>query len=192
VTTFAAAITKTIPWRGKEQEFSNVYHYRTGTGEAFNDIAVINNLTTLEKGIYPTNVKFLHGRTWGPTEGLLSQNVMREVVQLTGTGSQTPVSPFYPELAIMVYWPLGRYGSRNRPQFLRKWLHLMSTQNLPMDGSRYTGTFGSALNSYVSGVKVINPLGTEGPYELTTPKGEHLPTGDGVVYPYLEHRQLGR
>lgn len=117
---------------------------------------------------------------------------MREVIQLSGTGALNPESPWYPELAYMIYWPLGRYGSRNRPQYLRKWIHTgKNVSVMPADGSRFTGTPGAIVQGYIDAVTAVDPAGVDGPYELCTEDGRQ-PIGPGKLYPYLEHRQIGQ
>lgn len=189
---FAVSITKDCLWRGSRAEFSNVYHMQTASIEQFDDLAAINYLVDAERPIHSTGVNFLRARSWGPTHQGAGPSKMREVLTLTGSGSGGAGSSIYPELAQMVYWPLGRYGVRNHPQYLRKWLHTLKLYNMSAIGDRYTGTTDAALQTYIDKVTAINPLGLDGPYELCTADGQHLPTGPGKLYPYLEHRQLGR
>lgn len=187
---FAVSITKRITWRAQNQEFSNVYHYKTAPAEPFDDTAAINALEASEKACHSSTVAFIQARTWGPTDGAPSGSVTRQITDLTGTGTQPAGGDFYRELAYLVYWPLGRYGSRNRPQFLRKWLHLCyltadSAAGYPNGTTQDTNM--AVINTYITAVTSVGP----GPYELCTKDGRE-PTGAGALYPYLEHRQLGR
>jgi hypothetical protein len=154
---FAVSITKEINWRGGPKKISNVYHYKTGIGETFPDIAVIDKLVTEEKKIYASTVNFVRGRTWGPTEQGKSASKMREVKELAGSGNLSPSSGFYPEFAIMLYWPLGRYGQRNRPQYLRKWHHLGRFVGLSTEGARYNGVPQPEITAYMTAVESLNP-----------------------------------
>lgn len=190
--TFGVSITKEIEWRGGMQEFSNVYHYNTDVAENFTDEAVIAELVRLEKTIHSTNVDFKIGRTWGPTHTGQENSVMRQIVDLDGSGAVSPATNFYRELAVLIIWPLGRYGTRNRPQFLRKWLHL--DRNIGYDTSGSTPLAVAPVQSivdYIEGVTVLDPSIFPGQVELSTWEGRE-PTGPGRVYEYLEHRQLGR
>lgn len=191
---FAVSITKRINWRGSNQEFSNVYHYKTGLMEPFPDTTIINKVADAERPIHGGQVEFVRGRTWGPTEGTQENNKMREVVQLSGNGTGPDQSGFYRELAIMVYWPLGRYGSRNRPQYLRKWLHTqnpMSTVTDYVEGNVRDTTIPAALQTYIDRVSNVNAYLVITDVELCTKTGR-TPIGAAQRYPYLEHRQLGR
>lgn len=189
---FAVSITKEADWRDAMREFSNVYHFKTDVGEPFDDLGVINKVVAAEKLIHSSDVKFTRARTWGPTEQGQSANLMREVVQLSGAGSMAASSNYYAEMAIMVYWPLGRYGSRNHPQYLRKWLHCHNNHGLPADGGRGTGATAAQVQQYIDAVTEVRMVIDVDGYELCTPDGQHTPIGPGKQYPYLEHRQIGR
>lgn len=187
---FAVSITKRMTWRGQNQEFSNVYHYKTGVGTPFDDALAVADIVAAEKACHTTDITFQVARTWGPTDGSQAASVTREIIDLTGTGVRTPLATFYKELAILVVWPLGRYGSRNRPQFLRKWLHLgdqagISTTN--WSSGSVTATANTVVTNYINAVDSVGP----GPYDICAKGGEE-PISAGSMYPYLEHRQLGR
>lgn len=117
---------------------------------------------------------------------------MRVVRPLTGTGSASATTGFYRECAFLVTFPLGRYGSKNRPQFLRKWIHSFGALGIPsteMQGDIKISTIPPPLITYGNAVKSLT-LGAGGPpVSLASPR-DHL--ADTVkVYDYLEHRQLG-
>lgn len=189
---FGVTITKVMDWRGQPQQFSNVYHFNTSLGQSFDDVAVINAVKAAETPIHSNQVSFLMGRTWGPTDQGVAASKMREVVDLSGTGTATAASGYYRELAHLIRWPLGRYGSKNRPQYLRKWLHCVATHGFPTDGTTAMTTVPSALQTYIDAVTNLNPPGImDGPMELCTAEGK-MPTGPGKTIKYLEHRQLGR
>lgn len=190
---FAVHVGKTVPWRGAPAPVGNTYHYKTDTGEPFDDAGAIAKIVEEEKKIFATNVAYTTARTWGPTDGDPNLNKMREVVQLSGSGLAIPSSMIYPEIAVMCYWPLGRYGSRNRPQYLRKWLHLMRYTNLPNDGARAGNPQEPGLVAYMAAIERLAVLGLGFDYTLCTASGDHeAPVGGGRVYPFLEHRQIGQ
>lgn len=192
---FAVSIKKELDWRGSVQQFSNVYHYKTQLVEPFEDRAVINAIMAAEKPVHAASVRFVEGRTWGPVGSDQARNVMREIVDLRGNaGSVATTSTMYKELAWLCVWPLGRYGVRNRPQFLRKWLHscaLLGASTSVQDGSTSTGEPGP-LRTYMNAVRVIDPgLPTGIRYPLCSATG-YEPKDAGYVYKFLEHHQLGR
>ena len=187
---FGLSVTKEITWRGQQQQWSNVYHFQTGVAEPFDDTAAINAVVAAEKLIHTTIVLYRRARTWGPTDQGAAASVTRQITDLTGTGAKTASPDWYRELAILVNWPLGRYGSRNRPQFLRKWLHTMTLPTGPSSGfgnGTTIATTPTEIATYIASVTSVGP----GPYELCSDSGR-VPIAAGTMYPYLEHRQLGR
>lgn len=187
---FALSVTKQFTWRGEAQNFSNVYHFLTGVGETFDDGLALDDVIAGERAIHATTVNFVQARTWGPVDGAPSANVTRVIRDLSSVGLAAATSNWYREFALLIVWPLGRYGSRNRPQFLRKWLHTESLNSITGAGfltGNSQGTISAALTGYINDVTSVGP----GPYDLCSASG-HLPTGPGFLYPYLEHHQLGR
>jgi hypothetical protein len=196
---FALSITKDGEWRGTRQPFSNVYHYLTQIGEPFNDQAAINEVVAAERKIHATSVNFKTARTWGPVSnappspGTLTPgaSVTREIVDLSGTGELAP-GDIYRELAFLIQWPLGRYGSKNRPQFLRKWIHpysLAGTTASERTGSVVLSATAKqfVVDQYAGTLQNVGPV--EG-YGLCTATGRE-PISGPVVYDYFEHHQLG-
>lgn len=191
---FAFYIEKSTPWRGETQHFGNLYHYGLGTDEPSITALeqMIDSLKTAEAPVHSVDVKFEVGRCWGPVDSNGKGGSMRVVRPLSGTGSMIADTSFYRELAFLVTFPLGRYGSRNRPQFLRKWIHSCNPYGLTTterNGSVKMSSIPAPLTNYGNAVKSI-PFGTGGqPVSLASPK-DHL-ADTVVVYPYLEHRQFG-
>ena len=190
---FAVTITKSTPWRGTSQEFSNQYHYRTDPGQTFDDQAVIDALVAAEKPVHSSFATFVKARTWGPTDQGQAASVTREIVDLSGSGTATATSGWYRELAMLVVWPMGRYGSKNRPQYLRKWLHTMSnlgaSSSAWAQGSDPITTPPAAIMTYIGAVETISQ-GVNGVVQLTNAQ-DRGSRGAGYLYPYLEHHQLG-
>lgn len=192
---FAISITKSVPWRGQVEEFSNVYHYNTLAIEEFADGAAIDELVAAERPVFANTITFRLARTWGPIGQGQAASVTRVVRDLTGPGTASSASDMYVECATLIEWPLGRYGSRNRRQFLRKWLH---ARHQP-DGAPVGWLNGTVLHpgiagaelAYVNRVTSLDPPGIDGPYELCSPGGQ-TPIGPATIYPYLEHRQFRR
>lgn len=191
---FGVSITKEIDWRGSQEQFSNVYHYSTDPAETFDDLGVIAEIERLEKLIFSDDVVFVTGRTWGPTDEGPLASVTREIVDLSGVGNAPRTSSMYKECAILITWPLGRYGTRNRPQFLRKWLHTDNPHGYVLNGAQPLAgqpTAGTPLREYMDGITRLDNPGLGWQYELCTASGREF-QGEPVAYPYLEHRQFNQ
>lgn len=189
---FAVSITKSCQWRGQTQEFSNVYHFKTDTLETFLDGNVIDYLVTAEKPLHSSLVTFLRGRTWGPTDQGPAASVTRLVKDVSGVGAAAASTSVYKECALLLQFPLGRYGVRNHPQKLRKWIHTVGNpEAYPLDGSGKMAAPSAAMTTYRDRIRTLDPTAFPGQYELCSPTG-HVPIDVGVWYPYLEHRQFGR
>lgn len=190
---FAVSIEKGVGWRGAQQPFSNVYHYVTETAEPFNDGAVIADLVAAEKLVHSTDVEFLTARTWGPTEQGPLVSKTREIADLDGTGAVSPSPSWYRELALLISWDLGRYGLRNRRQFARKWLHTCTGTGLPstaFNGSTAISAVPQNIVDYIGSVRFVGGVNSDA-YTLCTAEGRTT-QAPGQLYPYIEHRQLGR
>ncbi len=189
---FGVAITKSMLWRGERQEFSNVYHLATLPGQTFLDEGVIDQVVSLEKTIHSAGVLFLRGRTWGPTQDrdpLVS--VTRSIKDVAGVGAASDTASMYKEAAILASWPLGRYGSKNRPQYLRKWYHTLSPLGYDLNGSNALGVSSLALRDFLTAITSVKVGAQTDGYEMVTETGRE-PISPAVLYPFLEHRQLGR
>ena len=191
---WAYSIRKSTSWRGKTQSFSNLYHYDVSGFSTGDHQNVLTALKAAEVPVHSTAVNFVEGRAWGPVDSQGRGGSMVDGVIFSGTGSATQDLSIYKELAILCTWALGRYGSRNRPQFMRKWLHTMSLfggTNPPINGATAAASTPAAITTYMAAVRVLTPTGGGTAVNLMTPSG-HFPLGAGAMYPYLEHHQFGR
>jgi hypothetical protein len=193
---FAFSIEKNTPWRGQTQGFSNVYHYDLNTDEPSEAVldSILTQLKSAEQAIHATTVNFAIGRAWGPVANDGSGGRMRLVKNFTGTGTATNPSGWYKELAFLVIFPLGRYGERNRPQFLRKWLRLQQDLGFTAtykDGSTAFASTPASINTYANAVKTVTQGSGGPPTSLCNAAGNHS-ADTHQLYPYLEHRQFGR
>lgn len=195
--TIGMSITKATSWRGETQEFSNVYHYN-GLVPTEEDVpAILASLRDVEKPLHGSNVNFVRGALWGPTEQGKAASKMIDTVKWdfqTGSGGAA-TNAYYKEAAILIQWYLGRYGTRNRKQYLRKWIHPVNSSIVSVSmvtGDAKWGTTPAAIAAYITAVTQFTPSGapSAGSYQLGTREGR--PAGAGVLYPYLEHRQFGR
>lgn len=190
---YAFSIRKSIPWRGSQQGFSNLYHYQVAvpTEGALN--VFLTKLKDLEAPVHSTAVTFEEGRAWGPVNEDGRGGRMVSVVDFSGTGSATPATSMYKECAFLLQWPLGRYGTRNRPQFLRKWIHsnyLFGKATTVQDGSSSLGSMPTELGTYEAAVRDLLPVPPGPTYRLISASG-HTADQAAVMKPYLEHRQFG-
>jgi hypothetical protein len=191
---FAVAIKKSCQWRGAAAEFSNVYHYNTLPSQGFGDRDVIDALVAAEKLVHDVGVSFVEARTFGPTDGTQADNVMREVVDLGGTGQYGEDQAAYREGAWLIQWPLTRSPVLKRKRFLRKWVHsraaaLLTTSNSTSGTSPASFASLQPLRDYAA--VAAEPVVAAGSYNLCTKDGAVF-QGPGVVFPYYEHRQFGR
>lgn len=193
MSTFAVAVTKQVQWREFQQPFSNVYHYSGAPGDEFDDEGVANAVLAAEQEIHGSNITFTQVRTYGPTDQGAAANVNRTVQDFNSVGLATADGSYYRELAWLVIWPLGRYGPRNHPHWLRKWLHTSTFYELTA-----TSTSGEVplyewpppLDTYASAVTQLQDSTTGSVLTLAAPDGR-TPIDNAKGYPYLEHRQLG-
>lgn len=190
---YRATITKQVSFRGKTEQFSNRYTLSNPTVVP-ETAALLAKLRDLEKPLYSTDVNFVEGRVWRHVPGNKQESKMLDLVRWEGqTGGVGTGNELYRELAIMCYWPLGRYGKFNRPQFLRKWHHVYRVAGLT--ANELTGSAAglqslSLFNTYIAAVEQFTtPGGLDGTYYLAT-EDDRRPVAPGKVYPYLEHRQF--
>lgn len=193
---FVFSINKSISWRGVDQGFGNRYIYELPTDEPSLTVLenMVDTLVNAEKPVHGSAVAFRVGRVWGPVGPNGRGGTMRVVRPLTASGTGgVSTSGWYKEFSFLCVWPLGRYGEKNRPQFLRKWIHPNTSLGLAQnywDGSTQIPSPPGALGTYMTAVRTI-PYGSGGPpLSLASPKG-HFADAGGYVYPYLEHRQYG-
>jgi hypothetical protein len=190
---YAFSIRKSVSWRGNPQGFSNLYHYNLPSPTVAELNAMLTALKNAERPVHDASVTFSEGRAWGPVNANGRGGRMEAVVVFGDAGTKSAGTTFYKELAYLIYWPLGRYGSRNRPQFLRKWIHSQSTglsAFTGIDGSADIGGATTPAVNYIAAVRNVTPVGGGPTYDLMS-ASQHIPTGAGQLYKYLEHRQFG-
>src|SRR5215213_3487657 len=118
------SITKSTAFRNSTQEFSNVYYYEVAGGlypSQSEADALIDELTTLEKGFHSTLVTFIRGRCWKQV-GNKVDNEMISQKNLAGTGSTGTMAGFDKERAFLFRLRAGN-DSRGNSVYLRKWYH---------------------------------------------------------------------
>lgn len=192
---FAYSVTKNTQWRGDTQGFSNLYHYELDSDEPSEQVLsdMIDIIVAAEKLVHGSAVTFDIARVWGPVNPNGSGGRMRLVKDLSGNGSQVSTATWYREFAYLCVFPLGRYGSKNRPQFLRKWIRPCTTlgggTNITSGTDKITPE-PTSLTNYMNAIRSVAQGAGGAPTSLCNASGEHK-ADDFHLYDYLEHRQFG-
>jgi hypothetical protein len=196
---FGASITKDAVWRGSRVRWSNRYHFIGDVNVLLEAemLTILDALRDIEKPVHSPDVSFVEGKLWGPTGVGQAASLMRASRNWTAQVGTAPTAtqPIYRECAFLIQWPLGRYGSKNRPQFLRKWLHPYTNFGLSVNETAGVSPIGStpaAIATYRGNAAALVVSGVAGsPFPLCTREGRQ-PIQTGSLYSYLEHRQFGR
>lgn len=187
------SITKSVSFRGVQQEFSNVYHYNGGSWDETSAESLIDTVKAAEVNLHSTDVTFVRGACW-TADGGPSQNQMLKQKQLSGTGATATNLAMDRERAFLISFPAGT-DSRGHPVFLRKWYHACGTiASVTISNGilQQTAAFTGANKTAIAGVAntlfavTINSV----PRDLCAASGR-LATAAGVCHDYLEHHQLG-
>lgn len=191
---FAVYIQKRTAYHGEERTFGNTYHYRTTTGEPFDDENVANQVMQAERAITSTDVRFIGWKTWGPTDGTAFDSVVREdgVWDLGGGG--TDPGGVYREACTLVVWPMDRSPTTNRKRWLRKYLRLATgpTAEAPTVYEGSTAFSQAALDAFSNYAASVRDIVTDfQTYPLCNENGEGT-TEPGFARPYMFTRQIGR
>jgi hypothetical protein len=191
------SITKSTPFRGAVQEFSNVYYYEMFTlPDAAAGDTLIDNLVTLEKTFHSNIVTFVRGRLWKETGDKATSEMITQK-NLSGTGARTTIASLDPERAFLFRLRAGN-DSRGNPVYLRKWYHACGQFNTASaTGSghltqtlAYTATEKAALVASMNGIGNAN--GSAGDPKLVAKHGRQADAGAlWTAHSYLEHHQLG-
>jgi hypothetical protein len=188
VARFMVEITKSVPFQGRTEETANLYAVECGPLDPnFTDL--INHFVAAEKPIFSTAVSFIRGRVWDIG---LPPNTMREVLTLTGTGSQTDVPGYYRECCILVKWPLPRStaSGSSRQRSLKKFLHTCCALSGTVLGGTATLPAIATIPNLAAYITAVTSNATLD-FDLVSPSGA-VPSGPAVLHPYLEHRQFPR
>lgn len=191
---FAYAVTKRITWRGGQEEFSNVYHYDHLAGDTiFGDI--LDALVAKEKTIHRSDVTFVSGRAWGPTNAGQAASITRLIKEYSGAGTAPLPAVIPPELCVVASFFVGRSPTTQRKRFLRKYFHTygLSSGTTGDLKSLGVGTLSAAdktpIVNFMNDVKNLLVGGSNVP--ICTPQGDHLPLGsDPRVLDHLHVRQF--
>lgn len=193
---FSFYIGKSIMWRGQRQGFGNLYHFELPTENPSEpDLdAMLDALKAAEVPVHSPNVQFDSGRAWGPVNAQGKGGRMVSVRSYSGNGTAAAATTMYLECAWLCVWPLGRYGVKNRPQFLRKWIHsnsLLGESTSVLNGDTKLTSNPASLITYMNAVRQVKYTTANISVPFGAPSG-HASDGSGqYVHKYLEHRQFG-
>lgn len=189
---YGVSIEKKFTFRGLDERFSNVYHYRISVPTDADYPLLANAVLARDKAAYDGNVTFLTSRVFGPTEGSASANLMRLVRDETGTGTGTfSATAAYPELCYVTSIYVGRSPVKNRKVFVRKFLRAIRCWNVsdnPVSGL-VTSTSQGLVNAWMNANKQVTASAVN--FDMVTPKDQLVPTGNNATtLNYLHIRQI--
>lgn len=187
------AVVKSVLFRGVQQEFSNVYHYRLATAVTAPDEALLDIVVGIERDFHATTVNFLRGSVWS-SGGTKAQNAMRFQKALSGTGNQGENSSMDRERAFLIRWRAG-LSSTGKPVYLRKYYHscgamagqgvtsgvLQNRDEIPLASRQAIQTSANRLSVIHADL-----------WRLCAASGRELDADNSAeCHRYLEHHQLG-
>jgi hypothetical protein len=191
---FAVYIQKSTPYQGATRMFGNTYHYTTDTLDPFDDALAAQQIHDAEKAVCSPLVRFEGWRTWGPTDGVAFDSVIRDEGTFADNGTGSSEAAMYREACALVVWPLSRSALTNRKRWLRKFLRLAAGTTVepepvyagaePMSGALQ----GQLVTNYAD---VVTDLSFIGNYRLSTEDGD-VPVSPPEVRPYYFTRQIGQ
>jgi hypothetical protein len=190
---YGVSIASDITFRGTPQRTNRVYHYRITAPIASDYDILLDAVLAQDRLAHGPNHSYKLGRVWGPTQGADSDNLMRVVRDLTGTGSASYAGAnIYPELAYFVTMYIGRSPTSNRKVFLKKFIHpaMWKTAGGSSDGqSAVAAADKTFFKGWFEGCKHVSSGGIG--FDLVSPRDQLCPS-DAVanVGNFLHVRQL--
>jgi hypothetical protein len=190
----AVSITKSVSFRGVQQEFSNVYHYSGTTPTVAQADLLAAAIKAIEVPFHSTDVTFVRYKVW-TAGGSAGANNMISQGTLSGTGNQTTVGGLDRERAVLVRFTLG-FDSRGRPKYLRKWYHscgnfagaAVASSGTMQNTTAISGTDRTTVQNAADDLLSVTAGGNT--YSLCSPSGQ-LGSTPVLCHAYLEHHQLG-
>jgi hypothetical protein len=191
------SITKSCPFRGATQEFSNVYYYEMVTTPSQSEAdGIIDSITTLEKTFHSTGVTFVRGRLWLET-GNKATSEMISQKNLSGTGARAAIAGLDPERAYLFRARAGN-DSRGNPVYLRKWYHSVGQFAVGVtvgtgqtsQQSSFTNAEKDTLRNAMQGIGDAG--GAAGSLKLVAKTGRQIDQGaTWTPHSWFEHHQMG-
>jgi hypothetical protein len=192
---YGLSITMGFPWRGKTEEFSNVFHYDAPfpTLEAEWPLLVQQVANTM-KVSFSSEVSFLRGRIWGPTNGSQADSLTRYLGDIGGVGGRTTGTDIPKELSVVTSLYMGRNPATGRKRFLRKYWHCGKLSSGAAGGASLGNTAlpVDTCNDFNTMMNAMKSVGVgSGNYYLCTPSGDRVPPlTSSACLPHLHTRQL--
>lgn len=192
------SLTMAQTWKGKTEEFSNVWFYdvatvsNTPTGLE----GILDQLHTAWKPLFPGSVSFLRGRVNGPTNLSKIENVMEVAKDYTDFGTATGGDPMMAENAIHCWLYMGR-GPLGGKQILRKYIHGRVVLGATSGGGQGIGTNPLSTASKALYTDKLNALKNitqdAGVNSICNAAGKHIPVNSNwTCADYIVTRQFRR
>lgn len=195
---YGFSVTKKVTWRGRDEEFSNVYHYIVDpvlASDTAHLTAMLDGIVAAERPAFGSVVTFVRGRVWGPTNQGQAASVTRVVKDYSGVGTQSGTQRIPFELTLVCQYFIGRNPATQRKRFLRKYLHIAHAGSTDAESARLgndtiTTNMRNIGLDYLGRVDVITVLGFD--QKLCAPDGTLFDAAGGnpVVLDHLRTRQF--
>lgn len=195
---YGLSIEKSTSFRGFQQPFANVYHYKALTGADESDAgldALVNAVVAKEKTFHASVINFQRARLWITGTGNQQTNVMRIDKPLSGSGALTMVTGLDKERAHLFRWRAG-VNTRGLPVYLRKWYHSLApiggvtiSTDIMANVAGFTDAQRDTMESVIEELGEMVVPGVGG-FRLVSQTGREW-TQAVQCHKYLEHHQLG-
>lgn len=193
----AISITKRVPWRGVNEEFSNVYHYDISTPitteGGWDDL--INAIVAQERPLHYSGITYVRGRVWGPTNAGPAASITKRIMDLSGAGTAPATGSLLPpEHSVVVQFYMGRNPATQRKTFLRKFFHcgrVISSTGTPVAFAEaaLSAADKAPFETRMNNLKTLSVGGFS--HDLCKPDGTHLPLGSSPeVLSFVRTRQF--
>ena len=204
---WAVSITKRSLYRGEQEEFANVYHYRVDSKDTEDDWSdseiadFAREVAAQERPYTSGSVGFRRARVWGPIGGPPSSVNTIGKISLSGFGDLSSDSRLGLEDVFVVSFKTVEESIRDRPVYLRKWLRPKAAP----DGSTLPDsviaveeplpdTVQTALESFADDIAGVAVGGVPDFGILVSPQGRQIPANqeDFEIFPipWLERHEL--
>lgn len=188
---YRISLRKNCPYESQSaEEITNIYHYRTPQAQPDQvpTQELIDAIWDREQNMMSTEVFAEAGYVTGPTDGTQAEDIFQAEYSIQESGTAVDAPSIHPSICLYFAWPLGRYGVRNQPQYLKKWIRLLSKHSFtdPQIGGRETlaANLTGGMAAYRNEMPVITtPDGTE--WQLCTAQGR-IVQGTGIIDEYIE------
>lgn len=186
------SVTKSVSFRGVQQEFANTYHYHHPTALTAPYESLVDEIIAEERKFHSTDVTFVRCAVW-TSGGLPAQNEMKFQKNLSGLGLASTNASQDRERAVLIRWPAG-VDTRGKPVYLRKWYHSCGSFNTTAfvaGNLQNTAAIASGERTTIAAAaEALREIGGAESWNLVAQSGREN-TGQAQCHAYLEHHQLG-